>query len=363
MNYKLIILFSLYLLASLNFAKAQSFTEEIKHHRVFYVSPAATLELNNKYGNIHISTWEEDSISIDINFFISEKSEAKFNKIKDNVQFKIGGNSAFLSAETVFGSKYSSFFKNIKEATNMLSSPNNNSRIDYFVKVPSYINLKIENRYGDIFIPDFHGNINVQLSNGDFQARKISGSNILNLEFGNVIIEQLEQSTLNLNFAEVNIDKAGQLDINSKSSKVNIKDCNLIKLKSKRDEYSIDNIGFVFGDTYFSKLSIYNLNNEYNMVMQYGELKHLGIAPAYKLIRINSAYTNCTLVMENPVAYKSTIKGPKSNIILAQSISSNEANWEELVKSNPVSFYYKSQTAKEKVQVQINDATLKISHK
>lgn len=363
MNYKLLILFSLHLLFHPWLIKAQDFKEEIKHHRVFYVSPTATLELNNKYGNIHISTWEQDSISIDINFFISEKNESRFNKIKNNVDFKIDGNSAFLSAETVFGSKYASFFKNIKEATNLMSSANQNTRIDYFVKVPSYINLKIQNRYGDVFIPDFNGNLNVQLSNGNFQARKISGSNILNLEFGNVIIEQLEQSTLNLNFAEVNINKAGQLDIISKSSKVNLKDCNLVKLKSKRDEYSIDNIGFVFGDTYFSKLSIYNLANEFNMVMQYGELKHLSIAPTYKLVRINSAYTNCSLIMENPVAYRSTIIGPKSNIILAQSISSNKANWEELVKNSSVSFYYKSQTAKEKVQIQINDATLKISHK
>ncbi len=363
MNYKLALIVFLLFVFPNGRLLGQTFTEEIKHNRVFYVSPSATLEISNKYGNIHISTWEEDSVSIDINFFISEKNESKFKKIKDNVDFKISGNSAYLSAETVFGSKYSSFFKNIKEATNLLSSGNNNSRIDYFVKVPGYINLKINNRYGNIFIPDFHGNINAQLSNGDFQARKITGSNILNLEFGNVLIEQLEQSTINLNFSEATITKAGQIDLTSKTSNVTIKECNLIKLKSKRDEYSIDKIAYLFGDTYFSKLSVLQLNTEFNMVVKYGELKHLGINPAFKLVRINSEYANCTLLLDNPVAYKSVIKGTKSEIEIADAIKSPVTNWKEQINIEPVAFYYLENKAKEKVQINITDATLKLNHK
>ncbi|MCU4166488.1 hypothetical protein [Carboxylicivirga caseinilyticus] len=361
MNYKSYTVLLFYILFS-HWILAQNYTETIKHHRTSYVSPTATLELINKYGSIHVSTWDVDSVSIDIEFFIAEKNESKFNKIKENVDFKISGNSSFLSAETVFGSKYASFFSDIKEATNLMSS-NKSSHIDYYVKVPEYINIKINNRYGNIFIPDFQGNLNIELANGDFQAKKITGSNILNLAFGNVLIEQLEQSSLSLNFSEVKIKDAGQLNLNSKSSMVSIDECNLIKLQSKRDEYNIGHIGFMFGDTYFSKMNIQNLDSEFNMILKYGELTHLGINPAFKLIRINSEYANCDLQLTNPVAYSSTIKGSKSEFEFANSITSAITDWQEKIQYEPVSFYYKNKTAKEKIQININDATLKIYHK
>lgn len=337
-------------------------TETVKVHRMHYVSPSATLELNNKYGNIHISTWDVDSVCIDIDFFISEKNESRFSKVKENVDFKITGNSAYLMAETVFGSKYSSFFSDIKEATNLMST-NQSTQINYFVKVPNYINLKINNRYGNVFIPDFQGNLNVELSNGDFQAKKITGSNNLNLAFGLVLIDELEQANIQMNFCEAKINKAAQLDLSTKTSKVNITECNLIKLQSKRDEYSIDQIGFLFGDAYFSKLNILNVDNEFNMLLQYGELTNLGINTDFKLVRINSQYANCNLLLSSPSAYTSSIMASKSEIELASMLKSNTDNWKEKINTEPVLFYFIDKSAKEKMQINISGATLKINHK
>jgi len=351
------------LLLTNGWLNAQSVSEEIKHHKVFYVLPSSTLEVNNKYGNIHFSTWDKDSVCIDINFFISEKNESKFKKIKDNVNFKITGNSAYLLAETVFGSKYSSFIKNIKEATNLQITDNTSTRIDYFIKVPAHINLKINNRYGNVFIPSFSGNINIDMSNGDFQAKHITGNNTLKLAFGHVLIESMKQSTLDLNFCTTNITKGGQLDIRSKSSVVKIGQCDLIKLQSKRDDYSIDNLDYLFGETYFSKLSVLKLNSEFNMVMEYGTLKHLGMASSFKLLKINSSYANCHVQMDKPLPYKCSIQAPKGDLKLPKNLIAGTSNWQEKIATESIVFNYKGTTAKEKVQVHITDASFTLSHK
>jgi len=343
--------------------KGQLLSEEIKRHETFYVLPSSTLEVNNKYGNIHFSTWEKDSVDIAISFFISEKNEVKFKKIKDNVNFKITGNSAYMVAETVFGSKYGSFIKNIKEATNLQIPDNSRTRIDYFIKVPAHINLKVNNRYGNIFIPDFNGNLNIDLSNGDFQAKRINGNNHLKLAFGNVLIESMKQSTIDLNFSTTNISEGGQLDINSKSSEVKIAQCDLIKLQSKRDKYTINQLDYLFGETYFSNLSVSQLNKEFNMVMQYGALKRLNISPTFKLIKVNSKYANCTIEIDNPSAYKCSIMASKGSIDLPKALNSSTSNWQNKIETEAITFNYKSSTAKEKVQVNISDASFKLSHK
>jgi len=351
------------ILASATWLQAQSITEEIKRHETFYVLPSSTLEISNKYGNIHFSTWEKDSVNIEISFFISEKNETRFNKIKDNVDFKITGNSAYMVAETVFGTKYASFIKNIKEATNLQIADNSRTRIDYFIKIPAHINLKVNNRYGNVFIPNYSGNLNLDLSNGDFQAKNITGNNNLKLAFGNVLIELMKQSSLDLNFATTNITQGGQLDITSKSSEVKIGRCDLIKLQSKRDKYDINELDYIFGETYFSNLSVLQLNKEFNMVMQYGALKHLGVASAFKLLKINSKYANCRIEMINPSAYKCNIMAPKSEISLPKNLIAETTNWQEKIKTEPIAFIFKGTAAKEKVQIHISDASFEISHK
>lgn len=343
--------------------QAQTITEEIKRHESFYVLPSSTLEVNNKYGNIHISTWDKDTVSLSINFFISEKNETRFKKIKDNVQFKITGNSAYMLAETVFGSKYASFFKNIKEATNLKISDNSRTRIDYFIQVPAHINLKVNNRYGNIFIPDYAGNLNINLSNGDFQANNITGNNQLTLAFGDVLIESMKQTTLNLNFTKVNISSGQQLDILSKSSEVKIDNCDLIKLQSKRDEYQINELSHLFGESYFSRVSIRKLKKEFNLVMQYGALKHLGVSPTFDLLKINSKYANCTIEMAQATNYSCTIMAHKADVSIPNELKASTTNWREKIDNEAITFNNKGLVAKEKVQIQINNASLKIDHK
>ncbi|MCG8579739.1 MAG: DUF4097 domain-containing protein [Bacteroidales bacterium] len=362
MPYKIIYLITGFLMLFIN-TQAQIVSEEIKRHESFYVLPSSTLEVNNKYGNIHFSTWDKDSVDISINFFISEKNEARFKKIKDNVQFKITGNSAYMLAETVFGSKYASFFKNIKEATNLQIPDNSRTRIDYFIKVPAHINLKVYNRYGNIFIPDFAGNLNINLSNGDFQANNITGNNNLTLAFGDVLIESMHQSTLNLNFSNATISSGQQLDIVSKSSEVKIDKCDLIKLQSKRDEYQIDELSHLFGETYFSKLSVLNLKKEFNMVMQYGALKHLGMDSTFDLLKINSKYANCTVELNQPQNYTCTIMAPKGEINIPKELKAKTADWQDKIENEAITFNYNGLSAKEKVQILINNANLKIDHK
>ena len=342
---------------------AQQLTEEIKRTDTYEVMPSATVEVINKYGNVHVSTWDKDSVSFEISFYISEKNEARFNKIKNNVNFKITGNSSYRMAETVFGSKFTSFFQDIQEATNLLTAANQ-SRIDYFIKVPSYITLKINNRYGNVFIPDFRGNLDVKLSNGDFQARHLTGSNTVDLEFGKASIQTFDRGNLKLNFVEASVAKTTQMDLDTRSSQVKIDYANLIKLKSKRDEIDIKKVSYIFGDTYFSKLTILSLGTEFNLLMQYGELVHLGIQPEFKLLKLNADYANSTIVMdESQQPYKCNILAPKSDINLPNELIAQTAAWNEKIAEEAMLFYFKSASAKEKIQIQINDAMLKLIHK
>lgn len=99
------------------------------------------------------------------------------------------------------------------------------------------------------------------------------------------------------------------------------------------------------------------------MVMQYGALKHLGLEPAFDLLKVNSQYTNCTIQIKEPSAYACSIMAPKGEINLPKELIAKNPKWQELIETQAVVFNYKGQAAKEKVQIHISDASLMISHK
>ena len=245
-------------------------------------------------------------------YYVSEKNEVKFNKAKDNVDFKFSGNSSYRTAETIFGTKYGTFIKDIQEATNLFNGATG-SHISYYITLPSYVNLKIDNRYGNIFIPDYEGNLNISLSNGDFQGRNLSGDNNLNFAFGDVDIKEVKQGNLAFNFNKVTIQKLDLINIDSKSSTLKITEGNLLKIQSRRDEIYIDNLKFIYGTTYFSKVTLYNLSKEFNLSMQYGELEHLQLSSNFELAKLNSRFSNATILVKDPKPYSCSIYSEKRN--------------------------------------------------
>lgn len=359
MNYKLTYLVLLCIFSHV--AKAQVFQEEINTKRTFAINTNSTVEINNKYGNIHISTWDKDSVEFNVNFFISEKSETKFNKAKDNVDFKFLGNSHYISAETVFGSKYGTLFKDLQEATN-LSTGATGSQINFYVTLPKHINLKIKNRYGNLFISDYNGSLDIFLSNGDFQGRNLKGNTNLSFAFGDVNINEVKQGTLKLNFSDVNIQSLDNVNLESKSSKINIKKASLIKLNSRRDELTIDEIDNIFGSTYFSKVSILNLTKEFNLQMKYGELTHLQLASGFELAKLTSEFSNATILLKAPKAYMSSIFNEKGEIELPPALKPENPNWRENIEPKVENFIHKEKQARIKLQIKIKDAFLKIIH-
>ena len=45
--------------------------------------------------------------------------------------------------------------------------------INYYINVPEYLNLKIENKYGDVYMEEYNGDFSVSVSNGSFKANSL----------------------------------------------------------------------------------------------------------------------------------------------------------------------------------------------
>ncbi len=292
----------------------QNYSEEIKQTKVFKVLPSGTLEVINKYGSIFVDTWDTDSVKIDVKFLISEKNENRFNKTRNNVTFDFSGNSMYRSVKTEYGSSYSSLFKDLKEATNLLSSDNDQTHVDYYITIPDYINLKIDNKYGDIILPSLNGDLTVNLSNGNLQAKHLNGNNHLDLSFGNTYIKTIAQGDLALNFMDTRIDQTNNISLNSKSSDIQIEKGNLIRLIGRRGQIIIKDINYLFGDTEFCELFIGKVSTEASLSLKYGILRELRGDINVKSFKINSTNADVFIYIPEQRPFNITYSYLKSEL-------------------------------------------------
>ena len=282
---------------------AQNYREQSNISKTFKIAPSGTLEISNKYGSIYVDTWDKDSVKINLEFTIAEKNENRFKKIKNSVNFDFSGNSLYRSVKTQYGSSYSSLFKDLKEATNLFSSNEDQTHVDYYLTIPNYINLKIDNKYGNVILPSLLGDISVKLANGDFQARELNGNNILNLSFGSARINALDQGNLTLNFVETQISSANKLTIESKSSDLHIEKSDLFKLTAKRGDVEVEKVGYYIAETEFCELYVHAVIREANVRMKYGILKNLTCLSGFENLKIHSDHADIWLNLPKQDAY------------------------------------------------------------
>ncbi|MFC2115287.1 hypothetical protein ACFLTU_02340 [Bacteroidota bacterium] len=292
------------LLVSGIYAHAQTYSESQKIVRSFAAGPETRLDLSNKYGTVHIIPWKKDSVHIAIDLSIKSSNAAKLEKLKRNVDFEFTDTKYYIIANTIFGAKSNNFFSDLKDLSGTIIPTKNDVKIDYTVQVPSGMNINITNKYGDIYIDDMKGSVSINLSNGDIKANSLSGETNISLNFGNGIINELSNAKLNIAYADLEIHSAGQLRIESKSSKVRIHQVEILKTLSKRDKYVVSQIDNLFGESWFSDIWLYKMNEEINYSPNYGALKVDSIPEYFSFININTEFADLNMVFERSASYQ-----------------------------------------------------------
>lgn len=266
---------SLVLLLTLSFgytAQGQTVEKSRTVTETFKVGPDTEIEIVNKYGNIHLIPWEKDSVQFTIELVVKGTKDAKVDKTYDFIEFDFKTTKYYVFAQTLFAGK-SSFWSDVSDLTGAIFNSSTKTKIDYTVKLPANIKLKIMNKYGNIYISDHEGAIEIDLSNGDLKAHHLSGNTRITNEFGNTSIRQIDEGNLNISYGEVEIVKADNLSIESKSARFNIDLVNNLNINSRRDKFYLQDAGNINGSLNFTLFEVDQLIQKLNLTAKYGDVE------------------------------------------------------------------------------------------
>lgn len=291
-SYKTFIL-SLLGVLLMGIVNAQSIEKKELITKVYAIDPTARIEVSNKYGNIHINTWEKDSVQIKIDYTIKAKDAKRFEKAKQSLDFEFIETTHYIIARTKFLSSGKELFRDLSSAISNSSS--SSIIVNYEIFVPVNCRLNITNKYGDVYTEDLAGDVSFDLGYGIFKAHDFFGHADLSLNNCQATINSVSVGILSLSYSELILSEAGSIKLNSKSSKSNIHTIDAITLDGKSDEITLENCGKANITGNFSKFTVSNLKGNFNANTKYGNLDIYFVKDYQGSVTLNTKYTDINL--------------------------------------------------------------------
>ena len=306
MHYKFTL--SLFLILFSLLLNGQSYSEKRTYQKAFRVNKEMTLEITNKYGTIHLTTWNKDSVSIRAEIEAFASNQSKLGKMFEGININFSESSYYIIAQTDFTQSINMLFESFKGMTKKLIPYDSRIQINYFVSLPENVNLKIDNRYGDVYMENNSADLSITMSNGSFKANTLNKASEIRLTFCDATINKIASGTIDASFSEVVIGESKSLSISSISSRFELKQTGKLHTESRRDKFFIGNLASADGDLYFTDFKIEQLKDDINLITKYGSIYIDLIDKTIQLITVNSGYTDLSFSFDPAASYNLDIR-------------------------------------------------------
>lgn len=279
------------------------------------------VELTNKYGRIEVRTWARDSVWMQAEITASGKDREQAEKVLSRVDVRYQESRRYFMAQTEYQKGDSrpaliSSFMNMLSDTRSALIDQSNVKVDYTLYVPEKARLDIENKFGDVLLGNFDGDLRLDLSHGNLRADALTGEDVrLSLSFGEGQVRELRAPRLNAKFAKLFFDKASTLSWRGVSSELQLVEAQRIELSdSRKDAIEVEFLQSLEGSAQFSRLEVGELSHHMNLSTEFGSLTVGKLKTGFSGVELNTQSTDISLRLERTCAYHLDLEAPDDRL-------------------------------------------------
>ncbi|TRZ43484.1 hypothetical protein [Robertkochia solimangrovi] len=261
------------------------YTKEKKINKEFTVSPDALLKIDNSYGNLYITSWNENRTVIEVHIKTNSNSEDKAQKKLDQITVEFDANSGMVSAKTIF--EKSSW------GWNWGNNNNVSMEINYTVKVPVGNHVDLSNDYGSINLDRLDGNAEISCDYGRIDIGYLNGnSNRLSFDYTSKSeIEYVKNARISADYSGYTIAKAGNLEISADYTNSTIEEAANVEYSCDYGSFKIDKAGNVKGSGDYVTIRLGEIHGNVELSSDYGSIRIDELAADAGNVAISSDYT------------------------------------------------------------------------
>lgn len=290
----------------------------------FSIANDGKVHLQNKYGDVNITTTNTDKVSLHIRIIVNASSKEKADATFDRINIEFSNSSDYVSAITTIGEADKSWF-------GWSSSSGGDFQIHYNVQMPQSNALELHNKYGNSYVGELDGTANVEVKYGNLKMDDVNDNVNLTLGYGNATLGNSEGMTMEVKYSTVEVDGTADISANTKYSKVIIGTAEEITATTKYDNYKIGNIesfrcdgkydhfkidkvASVKANCKYTSYKIGTLTKSAHLDMEYGGASIANVASDFSEIEVEGRYTDYKFAVTNGANYHMDVESDYAGI-------------------------------------------------
>lgn len=263
------------------------YTKEKTIKKEFNVDADALLKVDNSYGNLHISSWSENRVLIEVHIKTNGNNEEKVQQKLDEITIDFDANTSEVSAKTLFHNNKSDW------SWNWGKSHNVNMQVNYTIKLPIKNSVNLSNDYGGINLDRIDGHAKISCDYGRLEIGELHGrNNSLNFDYTTEShIGYIKSGEIRADYSGFTIDKAENLRINADYTSTTVTEMENLQYVCDYGNIEIKKANNIQGTGDYISVKLGKVHGNVEIKADYGNLKIEEMTESAGNLAISSDYT------------------------------------------------------------------------
>lgn len=325
------------LLAPLTFLGGNDFngryTKQKKINKEYNVSANALLEIDNSYGNIDISTWDQNRVEIEVIIKTNgNDEEAVVQRLKE-IDVAFSNSQSKVSAKTLLEERNSSWWDKLFGGWN-----NVNIEINYRIKAPVTNNVDLNNDYGGISLDKLEGNAKISCDYGKLLIGELLGdNNQLNFDYTrNSQIGYIKRGKISADYSDFIVEEAGTIELSADYTDSHFEKVENISFECDYGSISLDKVRNAEGRGDYLNTKLGAVYNSVDLSLDYGSFSIEQLMKSAENATISSDYTSIEIGYDQETPFSFEIDLSYGNL---QGVESDDFEMQKRNQSNSDNYY------------------------
>ena len=281
---------ALFLIPLMSFGNDTTPTKQRKSKTIkkeYSVHSDATVDIDNKYGDINITTWAKNRVEITVVITVKGNNEDAVERRLSGIDVEFYATSDKVSAKTIIEKNRTSwsFWGNNKSSS---------YQINYFIKMPITNNVVLDNDYGSIVLNELNGSADINCDYGKITIGELNNTdNSINLDYcSRSTINFIKEGIIDVDYSKLTVDKTATVKVDSDYSTLHVGNANSITFNSDYGSITIDDAANITGNTDYVSVRLGTVSKNLNLKADYGSSRIEELVEGFESIDITGKYAS-----------------------------------------------------------------------
>lgn len=262
------------------------YTKEKTIKKEFNVNSDALFKVKNSYGNLNITSWNENRVMIEVQIKTNGNNESRVQERLNEIDVDFENSSSMVSARTRFGDReknWSWWGKN----------NNVNVQVNYTIKLPVKNSVHLNNDYGNIYLDRIDGHAKINCDYGKMEIGELQGrNNELRFDYtSKSTFEYINSAEIIADYSSFTIDKSGDLTLKTDYTHAHVNEMGNLDYSSDYGSIEVGNVKNVQGNGDYIGIKLGKVHGNVNVTADYGSLKIAEMASDAGNLSVKTNYT------------------------------------------------------------------------